>query len=454
MTPTELTATDGAERVRSGTLKPSAWMAACQDRIAALDGNIKAWISVDPTVAARDAGLLDDTDWSRRRPAASLAGVPIGVKDVFNTRDLPTAMGSDLWAAFTPGNDARVVRQARLLGAVVAGKTATAEFAVHAPSATVNPRDAGRIAGTSSSGSAVAVATGMVPVALGTQTAGSIIRPASYVGVIGFKPSFGLVPRTGVLKTADTLDTIGWFARSVADARLLFEALRVRGDNYPHVEAGLAAARSRRQRGPLRLALVKAPSWDEADASARGLLGAWAEQATRRNDLTIEELDLRETFGAAHEVHRTLYHRQLAYYFADELATGRVSDVFRAVAEDGARVTLDQYLGALERQRDFEHALARALAPFDAAVTLAVAGEAPPTGASEPRDSCLVWTLAGAPAIALPLLHGPKGLPVGVQVVGARYADETVLDVAATLLPDIVPIADPMPCPTPLPASV
>lgn len=447
--PADLTAAEGAALVRAGRLKPSDWMAACQARIAALEPAARAWSRVEPAIARRDAAALDAARWDDWRPEPALAGVPVGVKDVFNTRDLPTAMGSDLWASFTPGNDARVVCQARLAGGLVAGKTATAEFAVHAPSATINPRDPCRITGTSSSGSAVAVATGMVPVALGTQTAGSIIRPASYVGVIGFKPSFGLIARTGVLKTADTLDTIGWFGRTVADVRLLFETLRVRGDNYPHVEAGLAAARARRRQG-LRLVLVMAPGWDEAHAHARDALFAWARG---RNDVVVEELDLRARLAEAHDVHRTIYHRQLAYYFDKELATGRVSDIFRAVAEDGARVTNDQYLGALARQRAVEHALADMLAPYDAAITLSVAGEAPALGAAEPRDSCLVWTLAGAPAIGLPLFTGPDGLPFGAQVFGPRYADETVLDAAATLFPDTVPIIDPAPCPTPSPAS-
>ncbi len=427
-------------------------MAACLDRTASLEPVLRAWSFLDPALARAEARALTGVDWNAWRPSPLLAGVPLGVKDVFNTKDLPTAMGSDLWAAFTPGNDARVVRQARLAGAVIAGKTATAEFAVHAPSATVNPRDARRIAGTSSGGSAVAVACGMVPAALGTQSAGSIVRPASYVGVVGFKPSFGLVPRTGVLKTADTLDTIGWFARSVADARLLFDALRVKGDDYPHVEAGLAAARARRVgRDGVRLAFVRAPGWDEASVEARRAIEAYARQLGNR--VAIDELDLRTSFAEAHEVHRTIYHRQLAYYFEEELATGRVSAVFRAVAEDGARVTLDAYLAATTRQRDFEHRLAEVLAPFDAAFTLSVAGEAPVLGASEPKDSCLVWTLCGAPALNLPVLKGSHGLPIGVQLVAPRYADETLLDVAQALFPETLPVVDPAPCPMPSPAS-
>ncbi|MEX2649737.1 MAG: amidase [Alphaproteobacteria bacterium] len=424
-------------------------MAACLDRIASLEPLLRAWSFLDPTLARAEARALAGVDWNAWRPAPLLAGVPLGVKDVFNTKDMPTAMGSDLWAAFTPGNDARVVARARLAGAVVAGKTATAEFAVHAPSATVNPRDARRIAGTSSGGSAVAVACGMVPVALGTQTAGSIVRPASYVGVVGFKPSFGLVPRTGVLKTADTLDTIGWFARSAADARLLFDTFRVKGDDYPHVEAGLAAARARRGQ-KLRLALARAPGWDDAEGYARGALEDFVDRIAGRPDMTVAPLDLRPPFADAHATHRTIYHRQLAYYFEPELATGRVSAAFRAVAEDGARTTLDEYLAATRRQRDFEHALAEALAPFDAALTLAVAGEAPAVGAPEPIDSCLVWTLAGAPVISLPLFHGPSGLPFAAQLVAPRYGDETLLEIAAALLPESLPVLEPatLPCPT------
>jgi len=442
-----LTAAEGIAAVRAGELRPSQWAEACLARARAVEPLVNAWQALDEAAARRAASALDARDWAAWRPEPLLAGLPLAVKDIFNTTDLPTCMGSDLWQGFTPGNDARVVAQAKLLGAFVLGKTVTAEFAVHNPGSTRNPQSPAHIAGTSSTGSAVAVVTGMAPAGLGTQSAGSIIRPASYVGVIGFKPSFGLIPRTGVLKTADTLDSIGWFARSVADIRLLLDALRVRGRDYPMVERGLARqALKRRPGAPWRLALAKPPTWASWDAGAREQLVEYALQLGNRPDVELRELDLRETFAEAHGVHRLIYHKQLAYYFQRELERAEaVSPIFREITDEGRRTDTAQYVAALGRQNALEHALERELAAVDALITLSVAGEAPRwTDGPERDDSCLIWTLTGAPAITLPLFRGANGLPFGAQLVAPRYGDETLLDLAALLFPGAVPIVDPV----------
>ncbi|MBM3567497.1 MAG: amidase [Alphaproteobacteria bacterium] len=446
--PATLTASEGAALVRSGQLRPSDWMRACLDRAMAIEPRVHAWAFLDAELALGYARVADAVDWSQWKPAPHLAGVPLGIKDIFNTIDMPTAMGSDLWTGFTPHNDARPVSHAKWAGAVPMGKTATAEFAVHAAGKTANPWSKGRIAGTSSTGSAVAVACGAVPVAFGTQSAGSIVRPASYVGTIGYKPSFGLVARTGVLKTCDTLDTIGWFGRSVADVRLMLDAVAQRGRDYPVTERRIGAATAKRERNrgrPWRIALCKAPGWETASRHTQDRVVELVNQIDNRPDVDVVELDLRQVFADAHDTHATVYHKSLHYYFQKELAqSDKVSDIFRRITEEGARVTREQYVAATRRQRAMEDELERLTADVDVLVTHATAGEAPTIEApEEPRDSALVWTMIGAPSISLPLLTGPAGLPLGLQLVAPRFGDYTLLDFAESLFPGSAPVIDP-----------
>ena len=213
-----------------------AWNKTFIKNIKEKEENVHAWVYFNEELWLKK---LDSVLENHPEKFSDLLGVPVGIKDIFNTIDMPTCMGSPIWNGFTPGNDARVVHNLKFQGAITAGKTVTAEFAVHAPNETRNPWNTEHSPGTSSSGSAAAVAAGMVPLAIGTQTAGSIIRPASYCGVYGFKPSFGTLPRTGILKTTDTLDTIGLFATNVDDCKLLFDAMRVKGLDYPNVNNNL-----------------------------------------------------------------------------------------------------------------------------------------------------------------------------------------------------------------------
>ncbi len=440
----QLTIADGTERVRSGAIRPSEWMAACLDIAAGLEPRLKAWAYLNPDQAMRAASARDATDWSAAQIAPALAGVPLAVKDVFNTVDMPCEKGSVLWKDYTPGNDARVVERAKWAGAVVMGKSATAEFAVHSAPDTINPVAPDRIAGTSSTGSAVAVLTGMVPLALGTQSAGSIIRPASYVGVMGFKPSYGLIPRTGVLKTCDTLDTIGWFARSVEDLGLALDTLRVGGRDHPNVERGLSAARAKRAaRGhrPWRVAMAIPPSWDQAQPYARDALEHYAHQIGNRRDMDVSVMDLRPDLGDVHAVHTTIYHKNLVYYFKRELDNPELcSESIREVTDDGRSISMEAYRAALDRQSELRDVLARKLDDVDVLITLAVAGEAPGLDhPQEPIDSSLVWTLCGVPSVTVPIFKGPNGLPYGLQIVAPRWGDHTLLEVAKTLYPDVLP---------------
>lgn len=437
---------DGIEKIRAGDMKPSEWAAACCERIERYDGTLKAFSYFNREQVMSNARALDGTDWRTLKPDPVLAGAPLGVKDIFNTADHPNSMGSSARAGYWPGNDARVVAWAKLLGAQVIGKTTTAEFAVHTPPDTINPWDAGVIAGTSSTGSAVAVATGMVPAALGTQSAGSIARPSSYNGVVGFKPSFGTVPRTGVLKTCDTFDTIGWMTRSVADAALLFSALRMKGDNYPAVERGIAAniARYAGQK-KMTLGLLKAPGFENIVPDSWDKLTELCHQVANRPDVDVVDADLRDRLTGVHATHATIYDKSLAYYFKRELKQiDFISPIFKEIVARAEQITPESYFDALDEQEKLTRTMASSFDACDFYILPATAGEAVPVDSSEPADSSLIWTLTGCPSLTLPLLKGKKGLPVGVTIVGPKYSDMQLLEFARTaLMPGAAEIVTP-----------
>lgn len=405
------------------------------DGIARTEPLIHAWTWLDPELALRQA---DEAD---RQLAAGtggpLCGLPVGVKDIFNTRDMPTQMGSPLFADFTPGNDARVVHYLRMAGATMLGKTVTAEFAVHAPGPTRNPHHLSYIPGTSSSGSAAGVAAHMVPVALGTQTAGSIIRPASYCGVFGFKPSFGLVPRTAMLKTTDTLDTVGVFGRCVDDVALMFETIRVHGIDFPIAHEILNdPARQTTGGRPWRVGVLRGPRWNDAEPYARQALEDFGRRLRGVPGLEVEDVVLPDSFNQAHDIHATIYDRALAYYFKEEFeAHTLVSPIMYDIVTRGNALSVDQYREALQRQTALAHELDAILEQrYDVIVDLSTGGEALQGLESVDRpDNCLIWTLCGVPTLNLPVFRGPLDLPFGAQVFSRRYNDYLLLDFARHL---------------------
>ncbi|MBI4596969.1 MAG: amidase [Candidatus Omnitrophica bacterium] len=425
-----LSATDAIGQIRAGELTAKELVASCISRIERLDPSLKAWAFLAPELAKRAAAAVDGVI-HEGGDAGLLGGIPIGIKDIFNTYDMPTGMGSPLWSGYTPGNDARVVSAIRLAGGIVMGKTVTAEFAVHHPGPTVNPYDGERTPGTSSSGSAVAVAASMVPLALGSQTAGSTIRPASYCGVYGCKPSFGLLPRTGSLKTTDTLDTVSWFARTIDDIALLFDVLRVQGTDYPFSGEVEQAFAMRGNATPWRIGLVRGPTWQDAESYARTALLAYAEQLAGDHDIVVEDAALPPDFDEAYAAHETIYDKALSYYFKQEYGQREhLSWRLQAMIRHGQQITLDQYHGALARQAALTQAFDQWMQArrLDALLTLSTGGEAM-RGLEAPDrpDTCLIWTLCGAPVISAPVFHGPSGLPFGAQFVARRYADAVLL---------------------------
>lgn len=414
----------------SGSLSPVAVAEECIARYERLNSEFKAWVNFDSESLIRNAEKLL-IDINENKPLRPLSGIPVGVKDVFNTTDFPTQMGSKLWEGFTPGNDARVVHYIKNAGGVVAGKTVTAEFAVHALNETLNPHNIEVTPGTSSSGSAVAVALGMVPVALGTQTGASIIRPASFCGVYGFKPSFGLIPRTASLKTTDSLDTIGFFVSCPQDIRRVLEAVRVKGPNFPISYNALRdhARQNKSRNRPWKIALVKTHTWSDAKDYAKASFLNFANKIGANNQVELVEIELPLEMEQAHEVHKIIYDKSLAYYFKEEYKNkNEISEVMKGMIDRGERITAEEFFFAINSQNRCIGKMDVILQNFDAAISLSTAGAAPLRQHTENPDPSLMWTLTHLPALHVPKFSSPDGNPFGFQIIARKYNDHLLLN--------------------------
>lgn len=397
----------------------------CIARYEKLDPAYKAWVCFDKEK------LLAGAENARKQVAENktirpLEGIPIGVKDIFNTAEFPTQMGSPLWHGFTPGNDARAVYYLKNAGGIIAGKTVTAEFAVHTLNETQNPHDIELTPGTSSSGSAVAVALGMVPVAIGTQTAGSIVRPASFCGVYGCKPSFGLIPRTGTLKTTDSLDSIGFFVARPEDMRTVFEVMRVHGPNFPISNKALSdtARQVKSASRPWKVAVVKTHTWEHAPEYAKQALHAFAAKMAENSEIELREVDLPVDMRQCHEVHATIYNKTLSYYFSEEYQKSElVSPIMGQLIQAGQNVSVASYHDALKKQEDLIHLMDHFFEDYDVIVSLSTAGEAPLRHEVERPDPALMWTLTHLPVVSAPVGISPARNPFGVQFAARKYND-------------------------------
>jgi Asp-tRNA(Asn)/Glu-tRNA(Gln) amidotransferase A subunit family amidase len=409
---------------------------ACLARIAADEARVQAWAHLDPEHARTQSRALDERKRAGQ-PLGPLHGLPIGVKDIVDTADFPTENGSVLCAGRRPLRDAAIVARLRVAGAVILGKTVTTEFACFAPGRTRNPHDPARTPGGSSSGSAAAVAAGMVPLAIGSQTNGSVIRPASFCGVHGFKPSYGLIPRTGVLATSATLDHVGVFARDIDSLALLAETL-VGFDPGDAATRPLPPPPLRRvaaEPPPVtpRLAFVQGPTWEEAEPATRE---AFVELAELLGPALVT-VELPAAFAEAVAVHRTIWTAELAFHLAAEHRHGRerLSDRLCELIEAGEATSAPDYQRALATRRGYQRALEELFQHVDAVVTPAAPGEAPlgleTTGSPA---FCTLWSLTGTPAVSLPLLQGPNGLPLGCQLVGGLGDDARLLRTARWLV--------------------
>ncbi len=337
--PADLSATEAARLIAEGTITSRDVTAACLARIAERDPEVRAWSFIDPDYAMEQASAADA--WRQEgRPPGRLHGVPVGVKDIFDTRDMPTEYGTPLAAGRRPSEDAAAVAKLRHAGAVIMGKTVTTELAVYSPNETRNPHDTGHTPGGSSSGSAAAVAAGMVPLALGSQTNGSVVRPASYCGVVGYKPSFGLISRRGVLAQSPPLDQIGVFARDVEDAALITDCLTGfdPGDRDSLSGARAPLCEVAGSEPPLTpvLAFVKTPAWEKVAEDVRA---GFAELNDVLGD-TCDEVDLPDPFTKAYDCHRTIMVADLAKSFASYYDRGKdgLSAMLSGMIEEGRGV--------------------------------------------------------------------------------------------------------------------
>lgn len=429
-------ACEAAAAMREGRLGAAELMDACLAAVDAREADVGAWAFLDADYAREQARRADEL---RRSGAATgkLHGVPVGIKDIVDTDDMPTENGTVLHAGRRPVRDAALVRMLRMAGAVVMGKTVTAELATYAPGKTRNPHDLARTPGGSSSGSAAAVAAGMVPLAIGTQTNGSVIRPAAFCGVFGFKPSFGLVPRTGVLRQSPALDTIGVFARSLEDIALAMECIAGFDEDDPATRPiAVPAFRAvMNEAPPVRptLAFVRTPMWERAEPQTAQAFAELAETL----DEAMQVRDLGDAMRAAWDWHRTIMETDIAANFAREYDVGadRLSASLRAQIERGRATRAVDYVAAIDRSRTLHTVFEDLFDRFDAIVTPAAPGPAPVgLGTTGDPAFCTLWTLCGMPALVLPLLRAADGMPMGVQLVGKRGDDARLLRTARWLL--------------------
>jgi Asp-tRNA(Asn)/Glu-tRNA(Gln) amidotransferase A subunit family amidase len=422
-----LSASAAAAAIARGDTTSLALIESCLDRIESRDALVCAWVHVNAELAlanARDA----DAALASGKAVGPLHGVPVAIKDIFDTADMPTECGSRLYRGRQPRRDATAVSLLRGAGAIVLGKTVTAELALSAPGPTANPLDLRRTPGGSSSGSAAAVADFMVPLAVGSQTTGSVIRPASYCGIVGFKPSFDAIPTAGMHMLAQALDHVGVFARDLADIVLIAKSL------MPSQSAATLACAffdSRPDRRP-RIGILRAPVWKEASADARLRFDIWTD-----NQAMHESVDLGETFDDAVACQRLILDFNLAENLGGacedkpELLEAITRDRIRGGLDISARAR-DRTMARVEQQRA---RVREVFHDYDALLTLAAPEEAP-IGLNSTGNAVFsaIWTIMGVPTITLPMLEGEHGLPIGVQIIGAMGEDAKLLAVAGKIL--------------------
>jgi Asp-tRNA(Asn)/Glu-tRNA(Gln) amidotransferase A subunit family amidase len=414
-------ATALAQGLRAGVFTAEAVAQSCLARIAEREPEVQAWIHLDPGQVLEQARTADHRR-AAGLPLGALHGIPVGIKDIIDTADMPTENGTVLHAGRRPAQDAAIITRLRNAGAVIVGKTVTTELATYSPGKTRNPHHPEHTPGGSSSGSAAAVAAGMVPLAVGTQTNGSTIRPAAFCGVYGYKPTGGLISQTGVLRQSPALDQIGVFSRSAEDAEFLARQLM----EQPGVlDVGQTAA-------PPRLALVKTPRWQGVSEDTRAAFVRLMQHLGKH----VTEVVMPDAAAPAWEWQRTVMEAEIAENFEAEWRDGseRLSESLRAQIERGRRTAAADYQYALAQMPVVNALFDEIYAQYDVILTPSVAGTAP-RGLESTGDPafCTLWTFCGMPAINVPLLQGANGLPLGVQLVGSRRGDARVLRAARWL---------------------
>ena len=431
-----LTAVEAQRRIAAGDLTSTVLVEACLARIAARDGSVKAFVHLDPEHARKQAKAADEAA-RQGRGVGPLNGVPVAIKDIIDTSDMPTQHGCQIFKDNRPEADAACVSALRKAGAIILGKTVTTELATLTPNVTHNPRHLDHTPGGSSSGSAAAVADDMVPLALGTQTGGSVIRPGSFCGIYGFKPTYGLIPRLGVLDQAQSLDTVGVYARSIEDLALITDVLAVHdardAASLSTSHASLRAIAMSPWKVRPMFAFVKTSGWEEhAEPATKEAFGELIEALGSQ----VEEINIDETTRAGIAAHRTIGDVELATRYGPLL--DRNPDLISprlAKQIEGARaITATAYRAALDARSQLYVSCRQLFTDYGTILTLAAPGPAPKGLASTGNPIFNgFWTYMGTPAVTLPLLE-VDGLPLGVQLVGARQDDGRLLRTARLLV--------------------
>jgi len=408
--PSKLTATQVIRLMQDGRLRAEELMEACLDRIAARESAVRAFAWFEADAAMRAAASAHP---------GPLHGVPIGVKDIIDTADMPTEHGSTIWRGWRPRADAASIAWAKAMGGVILGKTVTTEFATRRPGPTANPHRLSHTPGGSSSGSAAAVADCFVPLAFGTQTGGSVIRPAAYCGVVGFKPSFGLINRAGMKIMSDSLDTIGVMARSIADCALLTSVVS---------DADLGDPDAKPDRAP-RIGLCRSPYWDKALPETKALFEGVA-RALARAGASLAECELPERYARLGAAQPIVVTRENARSMGWELShhRGEISPVLLDRLESGLAHSGEAVAGAYATLAEAQQDFPAVIEGFDVLVTPSAPGQAP-EGLDWTGDQVFnfIWTSLHVPCVTVPAGLGPDGLPLGIQIVGRQGEDRATL---------------------------
>jgi Asp-tRNA(Asn)/Glu-tRNA(Gln) amidotransferase A subunit family amidase len=408
---TELSVREAATAIAQGTVTSRELVLACLERIHAREAVVGAWEFLDESLA-----LAQATERDNSASQGPLHGVPVGIKDIIQTADMPTGHGSPIYHNHRTGVDAECVKRLRAAGAVVLGKTVTTEFAVFAPGKTTNPHNRLHTPGGSSSGSAAAVADRHVPFALGTQTAGSVIRPASFCGVVGYKASYARIPYDGVLLSSATLDTLGIFTREVEDAALVGSVLSGVAYKDPITIA------------PFRIGLFRTPWWDNAEPEKRKVVEATA-QALARAGASVSELTI-PGFEDLLAAHRIIMSREIALSRQYEYENHRssLSTRLQEIIENGRAISVGAAQDAIRTARRGRDQVAQVFRRHDMLLTPSATGIAP-AGLASTGDPIFngVWTLLGNPCLTYPVARSLKGLPIGVQVIGPVDSDDRLI---------------------------
>lgn len=435
---TRMTATQAADALKAGTVTSEALVRALLERIAERDEAVAAWAALDQERVlheAREADALRRAGLAR----SAIAGLPVGIKDIIDTAEYPTEYGTPIFKGHYPSEDATIVGELKRAGAIIMGKTVTTELAFFGPGKTRNPHNPTHTPGGSSSGSAAAVADFQVPLALGTQTAGSVIRPAAYCGVIGFKPTFGYISRTGILPQSAPLDTVGVYARSIDDVALLTDAISAYdprdGDMNSSPKTSLRSAVANAFERPPRLAFVLSPAGAKADPEAAEAYKTFASTFGARAEVVVTELPA--DFDSALRLQQIVQFSDIAKNYGPivERNPDVISAKLKEIIAEGRSFSAADIAAARAERDPLYDALRPILINYDAILTPAAQGTAPPgLGSTGSPQFNGLWTYLGMPCISLPLLQ-LGGLPLGVQLVAARGDDTGLLRVAKNLYP-------------------